>query len=147
MNAAAAHGGGSDRTQVHISRDLAVDDEHRFRRKQRTSLAHPAARAQQLVLDRVAQVHAELRAIAQGLAQLVAVVVQVDHDIVQAGLPTQRQGIADRGMATHGKQRFGKSQAESAETSGTASRKNHHLHGWPLFHIAAPRLKDCTVIG
>jgi len=56
--------GRDDRTQIDVSRDFPLMMSTGSEANNERAFAHPAAGAEQLFLDGVAQVHAELRAIA-----------------------------------------------------------------------------------
>jgi hypothetical protein len=126
--------GGDDRLQGHVGHHLAIHDEQRPGGEQRPGKGHSPAGPQQLFLGRIAHTQAEGRTVTDGQADLVAVMVQVHHDVAQAGAGTAGESEGDGWIAADGDQWFGAEGPQRPQSRGPAGGEDHDLHIGLRYH-------------
>ena len=119
---------GDDGGEVEVDDHLAVDDHERPVAEERRRVLEAAARAEDARLARIRDVHARVGTVAQLGRDELALVVEVDHDLANAGRPHERHRVADERPVAHRQQHLGPLVRDGPEARAVARRQDHGAH-------------------
>ncbi len=113
---------GGERRQVDVRERVAGDHEERLVAEELRARAHPAGRAQQLLLEAVGD------ALAEVLADRLREVVQVGDHAVEGVPVDQVEDVLHHRPVEHRHHRLGDLVRERAQARAESGRQNHRLH-------------------
>src|SRR5579871_226925 len=114
--------------QVHVGQIVAADDQERIVAKKVLNALDAACVSPELFFPRPTDFDAPFRAISEVLFDLIAEIVQIDHDLVEAMLLEQFDQILHNGAIEYGDERFGDSSGQGVQARTDPCGQYHGFH-------------------